>query len=432
MADLPQWIPNDDDDVVLGTTPVTNLEQADDILLLSTTARGLQRKMSGLFRWCGRNFMIINSVKSEVMVFGTRSTDMPQFRFGDEVVSVVDAQSYIGFKVSSKPRMLLSRHYDEKAEQARQVGLSICGLEALIGKMPVPHLLKLYQSLVDPHLTHGCEIILDTVANQLQKLERVQLAFLRRVLGVGERSIRVVLFTETGMLPIRIRRLLLAIDCVRYYVRLPRGHLAREAFERGYGTGRDGEGQLGSRLASCDFGAALLDVISGRPVGADKWLHTLLEDNELLYLLHGRKERVGSGEVRVVRRSLRGYLRIGNRDHRVALTKLLVANHTLRSVTGRWAGIPLNERWCRMCGQAEETPEHVLLECRGVAEVITQRQRVRQLLMNVLKPDDMERIRSVGSRGTDQLRILISIDKASVIVAPFAYKVMKTLRQVAS
>ncbi|EAU80917.2 hypothetical protein CC1G_03093 [Coprinopsis cinerea okayama7 len=58
--------------------------------------------------------------------------------------------------------------------------------------------------------------------------------------------------------------------------------------------------------------------------------------------------------------------------------------------------------------------------------------RRRQLLMNVLKPDDMERIRSVGSRSTDQVRILISIDKASEIVAPFAYKFMKTVGQVAS
>ncbi|EFI26607.1 hypothetical protein CC1G_15379 [Coprinopsis cinerea okayama7 len=219
---------------------------------------------------------------------------------------------------------------------------------------------------------------------------------------------------------------------VRYYVRLPRGHLAREAFEEAMALDAMGKGNwvadLRAVISELPYSTSFPDAQSVRDeqiwldltkdirTGADKWLHTLLEDNELLYLLHGRKERVGSGEVRVVRRSFAGVPQ--NRESRPPCGAHQTTGRKPHPSLGNWS--------------AEETPEHVLLECRGVAEVITQRQRVRQLLMNVLKPDDMERIRSVGSRGTDQLRILISIDKASVIVAPFAYKVMKTVRQVAS
>src|SRR5687768_3375021 len=72
MADIGDYIPTDVDDVVVGQISVTNLEQADDIVLLSTTHAGLQRKLNGLVRWCALNFLQINAVKTMFNLFGNR------------------------------------------------------------------------------------------------------------------------------------------------------------------------------------------------------------------------------------------------------------------------------------------------------------------------------------------------------------------------
>jgi hypothetical protein len=52
---------------------------------------------------------------------------------------------------------------------------------------------------------------LDIDLKSLARLERVQVKFLRRMLGVGRRSVKAVLFSETGIWPIKYRRVHLAL-----------------------------------------------------------------------------------------------------------------------------------------------------------------------------------------------------------------------------
>ncbi|CAK5263407.1 unnamed protein product [Mycena citricolor] len=51
-------------DILLAGVFITNLEQADDVALLSMTPMGIQRKMAALWKWCRTNFMILNAIKS--------------------------------------------------------------------------------------------------------------------------------------------------------------------------------------------------------------------------------------------------------------------------------------------------------------------------------------------------------------------------------
>ena len=57
-------------DILLDGIFITNPEQADDMILISLTADGAQRKMNALWKWCGVNFMIINAIKSFLMIYG--------------------------------------------------------------------------------------------------------------------------------------------------------------------------------------------------------------------------------------------------------------------------------------------------------------------------------------------------------------------------
>jgi hypothetical protein len=57
---------------------------------------------------------------------------------------------------------------------------------------------------VDPHLVFGCEAMPD-VDDAVKGMEHAQHTFLRRLLGLNPRSVLCVLFTETGIMPLRNR-----------------------------------------------------------------------------------------------------------------------------------------------------------------------------------------------------------------------------------
>jgi hypothetical protein len=64
---------------------------------------------------------------------------------------------------------------------------------------------------VDCYLISAAEISIDVDAHLLDEYLDTQHLFLRRLLGINSRSMLAVLFTETGLMPIRIRCLLLAL-----------------------------------------------------------------------------------------------------------------------------------------------------------------------------------------------------------------------------
>ncbi|KAG6808385.1 hypothetical protein H0H92_004307, partial [Tricholoma furcatifolium] len=113
-----------------------------------------------------------------------------------------------------------------KVTKARRVGGVVFAMQAIVGTIP-PHAGRiLYMARVDPHLILGCEVALDTVESNICSLESVQVAYCRRLLGLGPRLALAPLHTETGILPIRYRRTILALKYLEYVLELPATHYA--------------------------------------------------------------------------------------------------------------------------------------------------------------------------------------------------------------
>ncbi|KAJ3862383.1 hypothetical protein EV359DRAFT_15955, partial [Lentinula novae-zelandiae] len=90
---------------------------------------------------------------------------------------------------------------------------------------------QLYSALVDCNLINGYEIAINTNNHLLSMLEQVQLLFLRRTLGLSRRSMVAPLFTETGLMLIRTRRVILALRCLIHLLRLLPDHYAYLALQ---------------------------------------------------------------------------------------------------------------------------------------------------------------------------------------------------------
>lgn len=449
MMDLPGWIRRDEDDVVMDGVAMTNLEQADDVLLLSTSRSGLQRKLDGMYGWCSVNFMLLNTTKSVVLVFGKTPRDYAPFRAGDGgELRVVDEVVYLGFRVSSRGADMLRKHYDAKAEAAKNVGWQVWGLEQMTGALPVQIMLQLYMALVDPSLTHGCEVTPDSNRTARGVLEEVQIWYMRRAMGVGARAAISTSYTETGMMPIRYRRLLLALGFWRYTARSP-GLLVHRAMREAIRIDFDGGVSWVSRFREAlglepragalpthehlmdDRRLVLLQETVQRSMGMS--LLAQVEGSGKLELLHGRKEPDAQGDLTVTAPlKLRHYLKVVNAGHRRALTKVMVSNHYFAVELLRYARPPVerSRRVCRFCRERVETPEHVWIECLANIEICETRLAFAGEVQALGTPAERGLLELREGDALGQLRVLLESRGMVGAVAEYAFVVQEIVRRV--
>ncbi|KAI0048618.1 hypothetical protein FA95DRAFT_1557840 [Auriscalpium vulgare] len=151
-------------------------------------------------------------------------------------------------------------------------------------------------------------------------------------------------------------------------------------------------------------------------------LHSSLNSSPLAELLLGRFHGFQAPCVasRPVLR-MREYLSIPIRDHRVALSKLLLADHCLAEVRLRWADryrgpVPRAWRLCRFCEWTVETPAHALLECAAHPPLLA----ARSVFLTLLT----ERAPFMRARAVDAsawLAYLVTVTDVLPLMGSFSY-----------
>ncbi|KAJ7186145.1 hypothetical protein C8R46DRAFT_880834 [Mycena filopes] len=375
---------------------MSHLEHADDMAIVSHTPGGLQRHLDTFAHWCGDNMLEANAGKSWIMMFGPIPRDVPVFTLNGVTVGYKDSFCYVGVTFQSTTRNIFAAHYAAKASTARGTAYSVLGVEAYVGDLPPREGRLLYMACIDPHLVSGADIIVDVDDTALAVLEKVQRSFLRRLLGLGQFSMRAPLFTELGLVPLRYRRITIALRYLRYLVSLKSTHYARIGLEDSYQlflAGRQGYwmdlkyalGRLRFPVElpplpnlTAQSGDALLKAVH---IAAMRDLQTDVRLSTRLYLLHDRLEPLDNDRPRAITAVLRHYLPnylelVVNAKHRKALTRLLLSQHPLAIERLRYkkrrhtAVVPRALRLCRFgCGKVE-TVEHAMFFCKA-SETLT-------------------------------------------------------------
>ncbi|KAI5884950.1 uncharacterized protein SCHCODRAFT_02673947 [Schizophyllum commune H4-8] len=208
-------------------------------------------------------------------------------------------------------------------------------------------------------------------------------------LGYSTRSMRAIIFSETGILPILHRRLILALRFFKRMLELPADTIAAHAFRDAlelYGAGRPGWiGDLATGLrrlepipVHVDFvhvrSAAHVDTIIGRvEASAHDGVRRDLTAASRTHLLLNRVEVDKRGQQSSKTIQYRAYLDVETPHHRKALTRALTGEHSLLSVRGGWSdrGESTKPEWrlCRFCGSAVEDAPHALFSCATRADL---------------------------------------------------------------
>ena len=251
--------------------------------------------------------------------------------------------------------------------------------------------LTLYHARVDPHLTYGCEVVLDVSPSSVAELQAVQHTILRRMLSLGPRSQLAPLFSETGCWPVRYRRLQLAFRYAQYLVR-DRPPLAFAALHEAAALAEVGAMSWCSDLYhALQALSAPVNCVRPSPTSLAVWLDNLAAalPSSLAWsisdsLLHSDRLPILQWCIHTVSQTLppggglplahvlkwHQYLSIPNNSHRHALIHLLVSDHGLaiESLRRVQPPVPRYRRVCCFCRgrSAVETECHVFWDCRDV------------------------------------------------------------------
>lgn len=374
----------DAEDIYLDGAPVPHLEHADDLVLLSTTMPGLQRKLDRLGQWAAENLMVTSVQKSWVAAFCHNEPPECMLNLYGAPLPWKTEFKYVGINLSTNGRTgMFPDHYIQQAKSARKIANTTLYLESRIGHMDPVNGRKLYLAQIDPHLTSGCDVCIDDVASQLKPLQNAQQTYLRRIIGLSRSGPTVFLFTELGLWPIAYRRLSLALSYLEYLRTLPEHHLARHAaVEAACMANADPPRgwfhALKTRVQALAAGHTLPDFLDLTPVSVNEALVALKSsvdaavtrsladlDPSRSHLATAQLSYDKKGRPKRVTLAMRHYLTIHRQSRRRVMMKLMLSDHELAIEAFRRVRPKVDRhlRVCRLCGTEVETPEHILFSC---------------------------------------------------------------------
>ena len=187
---------------------------ADDIVLISETAAGLQKQLTLLGQFCAAKGLTVNLTKTKVLVFNARKPPVEQFLYQGQPLEKVMQYKYLGIEFHA------TKGYAAAAEKLAGSAQRAC--HALHKRCEELHITspkqrcELFDALVMPVLTYCSEAWCvsfccpkDTEQadrkNMWNDLERVHKEFLRRVLMVRKCTAREAILAEFGRFPLRLR-----------------------------------------------------------------------------------------------------------------------------------------------------------------------------------------------------------------------------------
>ncbi|KAJ7641188.1 hypothetical protein FB45DRAFT_738396 [Roridomyces roridus] len=190
------------------------------------------------------------------------------------------------------------------------------------------------------------------------------------MLNVHSRSTVAVLFTETGIMPLRPRRVRVLLGYLAYLLKLPRSSYARAALDSSielaakFPRKRSWAKDLATAISRLPFACPPLPLthdttheeVEKYSELLEKcclqWLQALVDTSHKLYLLRGRLEPQKNKPPAQVTATMRHYLSmVPTQSHREAVSSILMSTHQLGVEVLRYVdhAHPRLERERRLC-----------------------------------------------------------------------------------
>ncbi len=358
--------------IVVDDTLITYVLYADDLILCSDTESGLQKLLDGLFEYCKKWHLIVSLSKTKVIVFNQkRNTAPPIFRYNQEVVEIVEEYKYLGIPVTCKNN-IFQNAYPYLATQAQKAIFSLnSNIHSSVNHLSIELSLKMFDNQIAPILDYASDVWYP--GKIIKDIEKVQLMFMKQILGVNTQTCTQALYAETGRFPLHVRY---AYNVLKYWMRLltlpcdntvKRCYITEcELFELGQSNW-------------CYIVKCILSSIEMQEAWEVQYFDTILlaEAKEKLYsnfmnmCIAEIQDPNMYPKLRTYRKfkneyKMERYLMLKNIKHVKFMAKFRLSSHTLRIETGRHERpkLPAEERLCSICNlNLVEDELHFVMIC---------------------------------------------------------------------
>ena len=377
------------DPVKLAGEDLSCLLWADDLVLMSTSATGLQNSINKTYQFYDNIGLQMNTKKTKVMIFNQRGLKLTNivFHVDGSPLEVVDEYQYLGIKF--KPSGTFQVAVGELFDKANRAWFSISNILYQHKKMPVRKALLLFDSLIRPIFLYAVEFWLPSIMTKKSfesvdnlisfwenfKAEKLNQKVSRLLLSVHKKCSRLAVLGELGRYPVLVPALKL---CLKYQYQITKTDKNSLVF-KALSEMRQNP-QMNGWLTRVEQIKSLLKI--PKLYGKSNKVGFVIEKNikskfDIFFLDKINQVKRGTdgldhNKLRLYKQ-LKGSFKIEpyitnitHRNQRAWLSRYRTSAHPLRIETGRYSTppTPLSERICLYCESGVcDTEEHAILVC---------------------------------------------------------------------
>ena len=343
---------------------------ADDIVLFGNTHEELQDNLNTLSDYCNRWRLVVNDLKTKVVIFrkgGTIPRNL-EFVYQGNKIEIVNKFSYLGVVFTTGGSFA-----NAQSTLSGQALKAIFKMNKYLYKftsISVEHRIQLFDKLVTPILNYGSEV---WGFQKADAIEKVHMKFCKSVLGVKKTTQNDFIYGELGRKTMLCNR---QVNIVRYWIKILESD-ERKYVKRIYNMMIndliDSPNKLNwaslLRDTLCNLG--FRDVWLAQSVGNSKLFLSIFKQRVHDTFIQTWESRLNDSSRALFYNNIRNfhfqsYLKVCNiSKFRQSLTRLRLSSHRLEIEAGRWNKpnpTPFHERKCRICHILEDE-YHFVLEC---------------------------------------------------------------------
>lgn len=170
---------------------ILTLLYADDTVLFSNSHEAMQDTLNHYEHYCNKWQLQINEDKTKVMIFGRKKKNTG-FKINDKNIEIVNEFKYLGV-IFSKNRYF-TKHRKYSCDKATQLYYHLLRKIKPLN-LPIECQIDLFDQMILPVLTYGCEI---TGINNIEQLEKIRLQYYKKILKLRQSTPGYMVLGETG------------------------------------------------------------------------------------------------------------------------------------------------------------------------------------------------------------------------------------------
>lgn len=360
---------------------INSLSFADDLVILSETAEGLENSLASLESYCNCWGLKVNATKTKVVVFNKRFNDKIKnlnFSIDGNKIELSKSYCYLGVEMSCSGSFQLAA--DSLRKKALRALHSIYSSIDIYSDAPNATLfLKLFDSLVKPVLLYGSEIWGDLALKSNNCVDKFVNKFYRILLGVPNKCSTIGSHVELGRFPVcnSIKKAML-----KFWFRLvslPKSRLVSHCYWSILENSND-KWLQSIRNSIYSSGQCFLwdnqhQIRECDPLQLSKYQDLIWRTEQDQFLSSATEKIKSEAKLHLFANakdglSISNYIKsLKNRQKRSVLCKLRMGVLDLEIELGRRAGTLRDQRFCKLCHlNIVEDEIHFTMECPALAD----------------------------------------------------------------